>query len=65
MHGSLVNGFDEVAVACASTLAAYSASALGLEFLKIRTFDVPHMADGDYHVVVGIEVFGIEVRSGV
>ena len=65
VHRSLIDGLDKVAIACATALAAYAATALRLELIQIRALDIAHVAKGDDDIVVGIEVFGIEVDASL
>ena len=65
VHRSSVDVFYEILVACHAAARAHSAAVLGAELAQRRTLDVAEMRYGYNHVVVGIEIFGIEVAGGV
>ena len=52
---------DEVLVAGGAALLADAAPRLGTEFGKGCTLDISEMGYGDHHVLVGIEIFRIEL----
>ena len=63
VHRGRIDVFDEVSFACAATLGTHSAAALCAELCQRCALDVSQMRDGDYHFIIGIEVFGIELRG--
>ena len=54
---------DEVAVACGTAFHADASPALGTELGQRGALDVAQMRNGDDHLVVGIEVLGVEFLS--
>ncbi len=44
-----------------STLGTQSTTALSMEVGKRCTLDIAHVADGDHHRIIGIEVLGVEL----
>ena len=60
VHGGGIDVLYEVLVARLCSLRAYSTAVLCVEFAERCALDVSHVADGDDHFVVGIEVFGVE-----
>lgn len=63
--GRRVDVLDEILVAGVGTTRAYAATGLGAEFAKRCALDISEMRYGDYHIVVGIEVLGVEVAGSV
>ena len=64
VHCGVVDVFDEVRIARAGTLRADAVLLLCAEFGQLRAFDVAQVRDGDHHLVVGIEVLGVEFGGG-
>ena len=60
VHRRGVDVFDEILVARLGALRSYSAPALRTEFAERRAFDIAHVRDGDNHLVVGVEILGIQ-----
>ena len=65
MHRGHVDMLDEIFVARRTPLGAYAAAVLRAVFGQRRTLDIAHVRDGDDHLVVGIEIFGIELLRSV
>ena len=64
--GGGVDVFDEVLVACRASLRTHTSAVLCAELAQRRTLDVAQVRDGDDHLVVGVEVFRVEIaREGV
>ena len=61
VHGGGVDLLDEVVVPGAACLHAYASSPLCTELCQGGALDVAHVADGHHHLVVGIEVLGVEL----
>ena len=57
--------FDEVLVARGAALGTHSAAMLRAVFGQRRALDVAHVRDGDDHVVVGVEILGIELLRSI
>ena len=53
--------FDEVFVACGARLDAHAAPVLRPVFGQRSALDIAHVRNGDDHLVVGIEIFRIEL----
>ena len=53
--------FDEVLITGCTALHADTATVLRTIFSQRGTFDVTHMRNGDYHFIIRIEVFGVEL----
>ena len=60
VHRGRIDMFYEVLIAGFGTFGAYPTTVLCTEFAQRRTLDVAHVRDGDNHLVVGVEVFGVE-----
>ena len=56
---------DEVLVARRAALGAYTATVLRAVLGQRRALDIAHVRNGNYHVVVGVEIFGIELLRRV
>ena len=56
---------DEVLVARGAALGPHAAAVLRAVFGQRRALDVAHVRNGDHHVVVGIEILGIELLRSV
>ena len=65
MHRSHVDVLDEVLVARGAALGPHAAAVLRAVFGQRRALDVAHVRNGDHHVVVGIEILGIELLRSV
>ena len=61
VHGTDIHALDEVAIARAAALSSYSTTALGTELSQRGALDVAQMTQGNYHLVIGIEILGIEL----
>ena len=60
VHGGRVDILHEIFFASIRSLGSYSATSLRSEFAQRGTLDVAHVRKGDDHIIVGIEVFGVE-----
>ncbi len=56
---------DEVCVAGVAALGSDASAVLGAELAERRALDVAQVGDGDDHLVVGIEVLGVEVAGSI
>ena len=56
---------DEVLVTRSTALGADAAAVLRAVFGQRGALDVAHVRDGDDHVVVGIEILGVELLGGI
>ena len=56
---------NEVLIARSTTLHAYTTTVLDTILCKRCTLDVAHVRDGDNHIVVGIEILGVELLRRV
>ena len=56
---------DEILVAGVRPLCSHSATVLCAEFAELSALDVAAVGYGDDHIVVGIEVLGVEVACGI
>ena len=65
VHRGGINIFDEVFVFCSASFGAYAASILSLKLGKRSTFDISLVRNGDNHLVVGIEIFGIHLFARI
>ena len=65
VHCGRIYIFGEILFAAVRSLASHAAPCLFAEFAERRALDVTQMADGDYHGVVGIEIFGVELLAGI
>jgi len=65
VHGSRVDVFHKVFVSRFRAFRSHTTPVLGPEFGQWRTFDVPHVGNGDDHFIIGIEVFRIKVFRSV
>ena len=65
VHRGGINIFDEVFVFCSASLGAYATSILSLKLGKRSTFDISLMRNGDNHLVVGIEIFGVHLFARI
>ena len=65
MIGRAVDKLDEVLVLSPRTLGTGAAAILRAVLCERRTLDVAVVRDGDDHIVIGIEVLRIHIRSGV
>ena len=63
--GGTVDKLDEVLVLGPRTLGTGAAAILRAILCQRRTLDVPVVRDGDDHIVIGVEVLRIHIRSGV
>ena len=52
---------NEVLVTSSTTLRAYTTTILSAILSKWSTLDVAHMRDGDYHIVISIEILWVEL----
>ena len=60
VHRGRVDVLDEVLVARVAALGTDTAARLRAEFAQRRTLDIAVVRDGDDHLVIGVEVLGIE-----
>ena len=65
VHRGGVYVLDEVLLAGVAASRAHAATVLGAVLAQGCALDVAHVRDGDNHVVVRVEVLGIEVAGGV
>ncbi|HJJ47005.1 MAG TPA: SPFH domain-containing protein [Methanocorpusculum sp.] len=65
VHRSRVYIFDKVLITTVRSACAYATASLLTELNEWRTLDITKVRDGDNHIVVGIEVFGIELFGSV
>ena len=56
---------DEVLVARGAALHAHAAAVLRAVLGQRRALDVSHVRHGDHHVLVGVEILGVELLRGV
>ena len=56
---------DEILVACCATLHTYTATILDAVLGQRGTLDISHMRDGDNHILISIEILGIELLRRV
>ena len=63
VHRRVIDVLDEVLIARGSAFGADPAASLRAEFGQRCALDISEMTDGDHHFVIGIEVFGVEVRK--
>ena len=56
---------NEVLIAGVGTLGTFAAAVLGTELAELCALDVAAVGDGDDHVIVSIEVLGIEIAGGI
>ena len=61
VHVSHIDMLDEIFIAGGSALLADSAAGLRTEFGERGTLDISKMGDGDDHILIGVEVFRIEL----
>lgn len=61
VHRGHIDVFDEVFVACGARLDAHAAPVLRPVFGQRSALDIAHVRNGDDHLVVGIEIFRIEL----
>ena len=59
-----VNVLNEIFFAGGAALAAHAAAGLGAVFGKRGTLDITQMGNGDDHVLIGVEVLGVDVVGG-
>ena len=65
VHRGRIDVLDEVLVARGAPLGTPAAAVLRTVLGQRRALDVAHVRDGDDHVVVGVEVLGVELLRGV
>ena len=65
MHRGCVDVLDKVLVASLRTSRAHAAAVLCTEFGKGGTLDISQVRDSDNHIVVGLEVFFVELAGGI
>ncbi len=65
VHRSGIDVLDEVFVTGVGALCTDAAAVLCAELAELCALDISAVGDGDDHVVVGIEILGIEVAGGV
>ncbi len=61
MHRGRIDILREVIVAMTGSLGTDTTASLLVEFVQMGTLDIAHVADGDDHWIIGIEVLGIEL----
>ena len=60
MHGGRVDILDEVLISGIATLGTYATTSLRAELRERSTLDIAQMGDGNDHLIIGIEVLGVE-----
>ena len=63
VHRCGMNIFDEVLITRSRALSTNTTAALLTELRESGTLNISEMGNGNYHIIIGIHIFGVELRS--